>query len=256
MTETSDQLSRIAGAGGNVISATGDKIGGIGQIYRDNDSGEPTWVTVKAGLFGSTESFVPLQGSTFDGDNIVVAYDRSLVKDSPRVAADGAITPQEESQLAAYYNLPGTASDLPVPAADQALATGRTGGRGDGAMTRSEEQLRVGVQRRVKERVRVRKYIVTEEVTQTVVVRREELRIEREPISEGTGVDASTGQGAEEETLEVVLYAERPVLHKEIVPVERVRVTKEVVTEQVTIAEDLRKERIDTEFEDNAAPGR
>ena len=85
-------------------SATdGDKIGGIGQIYLDDNTGEPKWVTVKTGLFGTSESFVPLDGASLSGGDIVVKYDKATVKDAPRVDADGNITPEEEEALYSYY---------------------------------------------------------------------------------------------------------------------------------------------------------
>lgn len=129
---------------------------------------------------------------------------------------------------------------------DITSSTSPTSPATDSAMTRSEERLRVGTRRTATERVRLRKVIVTEEVTQTVVVRREELRIEREPIGGGPATD----QGASDEPYEIVLYAERPVVRTEVVPVERVRVTKEIVTEQVAVSEELRSEQIDTTIED------
>lgn len=128
---------------------------------------------------------------------------------------------------------------------DITATTSTTSPGSDSAMTRSEERLRVGVRRTATERVRLRKVIVTEEVTQTVVVRREELRVEREPIEGGPADD----RGATDEPYEILLYAERPVVRTEVVPVERVRVTKEIVTEQVTVAEELRSEQIDTTIE-------
>ena len=60
MSLTTDQARTLAGSGGNVVSTDGGKIGGIGQIYLDDSTGDPTWVTAKTGLFGTSESFVPL----------------------------------------------------------------------------------------------------------------------------------------------------------------------------------------------------
>jgi uncharacterized protein (TIGR02271 family) len=58
-------------------------------------------------------------------------------------------------------------------------------------MTRSEEELRVGTETRERGRVRLRKYVTTEEVTLTVPVRREEVRLEREPVTDAN-LDAAT----------------------------------------------------------------
>ena len=100
---TQDDLARISA--GNVISTSGDKIGGIGQIYVDDATGQPAWVTVKTGLFGTSESFVPLEGASLAGDDIQVAYDKDVIKNAPRVEADGKISREEEDQLYAYYNV-------------------------------------------------------------------------------------------------------------------------------------------------------
>ena len=108
MSITTDQLGRIADSDGNVVSTDGDKIGGIGQIYLDDNTGEPNWVTVKTGLFGTSESFVPLDGADLRGGDIVVKYDKATVKDAPRVDADGSISPEEEDALYSYYGLGGT----------------------------------------------------------------------------------------------------------------------------------------------------
>jgi uncharacterized protein (TIGR02271 family) len=117
----------------------------------------------------------------------------------------------------------------------------------DQAMTRSEEQLRVGTQQVEAGRARLRKYVVTEHVTQTVPVSHEEVRIEREPITEGNMPSATDGPAISEEEHEVVLHAEQPVVQKEAVPVERVRLDTETVTEQQQVTDEVRKEQIDTD---------
>ena len=123
-------------------------------------------------------------------------------------------------------------------------------------MTRSEERLQVGTQTREAGRARLRKYVVTENVTQTVPVSHEEVRIEREPITDANIGDATSGPSISEEEHEVVLHEERPVVAKETVPVERVRLGKETVTEQETVSEDVRKEQIDTDVDDDVAAPR
>jgi hypothetical protein len=100
---TTDQARTLAGAGGNVVSTDGGKIGGIGQIYLDDSTGSPTWVTAKTGLFGTKESFVPLEGASVQGDDVVVGYDKDKVKDAPRVDPDGSLSPEEEDSLYSYY---------------------------------------------------------------------------------------------------------------------------------------------------------
>ncbi|SHN89079.1 conserved domain-containing protein, partial [Geodermatophilus obscurus] len=119
----------------------------------------------------------------------------------------------------------------------------------DGAMTRSEEQLRVATERYAAKRVRVVKYVVTEEVQVTVPIRREEIRIEEVPLGDGapatTGALDTVGTGGLPET--IVLHTERPVVGTEVVPVERVRLRTEWVQEQVQVRDQVRRERVDVD---------
>jgi len=274
MTITINQLQGF-GDNGKVISDRGEKVGSIGQIYVDDQTSEPDWVTVKTGLFGTAESFVPLQGARIDGDNVVVGYDKDTIKAAPRVDADGSLSPEEEDTLYRHYNLGGAAdvdrsagrnntsgwdgvgdkpSDLDDPSevgddrpdiSDRTVGQDRSGPTTDDAMTRSEERLRVGTQTRESGRARLRKHVVTEQVSETVPVRHEEVRLEREPITDANRGAATSGPAISEEEHEVVLHAEVPVVEKNAVPVERVRLDKTSVTEQETVAADVRKEQIE-----------
>jgi uncharacterized protein (TIGR02271 family) len=114
-------------------------------------------------------------------------------------------------------------------------------------MTRSEERLHVGTESREVGRVRLRKYIVTENVTRTVPVSREEVRLEREPITDANVGDAVSGPDLTESEHEVTLHAEEPIVAKETVPVERVRLDKDTVTEQVNVNEQVRKEEVEVD---------
>jgi uncharacterized protein (TIGR02271 family) len=119
----------------------------------------------------------------------------------------------------------------------------------DGAMTRSEEQLRVVTERYAAKRVRVVKYVVTEEVQVTVPIRREEIRIEEIPLGDSVPATAgaldTAGTGGLPET--IVLHTERPVVGTEVVPVERVRLRTEWVQEQVQVRDQVRRERVDVD---------
>ena len=221
------QMGNLATSGGNVVGADGQKIGSIGQVYVDDSTGEPSFVTVKTGLFGTAESFVPLQDATVTGSDIRVAYNKTEVKDAPRVDPDERIT--GPSDTGDY----GTSSNDTT----------------DDAMTRSEERLKVGTRKEEAGRARLRKYVVTENVTQTVPVSREEVRVEREPITDKNVGAARSGPNISEEEHEVILHQERPIVEKEAVPVERVRLGTETVTDQETVSEDVRKEQIDTDLD-------
>ena len=117
-------------------------------------------------------------------------------------------------------------------------------------MTRSEEELRVGTTQRERGRVRLRKYVTTEQVTQTVPVQREEVRLEREPITDANLDAATSGPDISEEEHEVTLHEDTPVVEKRVVPRERVRLDTDTVTEQRQVGEEVRKEQIEVDDQD------
>ncbi|CAA9378514.1 PRC and DUF2382 domain-containing protein [uncultured Nocardioides sp.] len=267
---STDQAQTLLTGGGNVVDSQGDKIGGIGQIFLDDQSGQPEWVTAKTGLFGTGESFVPLRDAEVSGNDLRVPYDKEKVKDAPRISdPEGHLDEAEEDRLYTYYGVTGysgTTGDAGYAAttgtgtvgtgtADRSADLGTTGTSNvegdisgpetDSAMTRSEEQLHVGTERHATGRARLRKYIVTENVTKTVPVSREEVRLEREPITEANRGDALDGPDLSTEEHDVVLNEERVVVDKETVPVERVRVDKDTVTEEQRVDETVRKEEVE-----------
>jgi uncharacterized protein (TIGR02271 family) len=254
---TRTQLGSLATSGGNVVGADGQKIGRIGQVYVDDSTGEPSFVTVKTGLFGTAESFVPLRDATVTGGDVRVAYNKDEVKDAPRVDPDGHITSTEEQRLYAHYGLSSRGGYDSGTKRTGVSGTRDYGTRGhntsgpttDDAMTRSEERLEVGTRKEEAGRARLRKYVVTENVTETVPVSRDQVRVEREPITDKNVGAARSGPNISEEEHEVVLHEERPVVKKDAVPVERVRLGTETVTDQETVSEDVRKEQIDTDLD-------
>ena len=253
--------------GQSVVDQAGDKVGKVSEIFVDDESGQPEWLTINTGLFSSRASFVPLQGASAEGDKLVIPFDKAKVKDAPQVDedGDGHLEPSEEEELYRYYGRSyGGAAETTsqTTTTTPPVATTTTGEREDisgqpgvvghdtsgpttdDAMTRSEEEVRVGVARREAGRARLRKYIVTEQVTQTVPVSREEVHIEREPITEANRDAAYSGKDLSEEEHEVVLHEEVPVAQKEVVAKERVRLATDTVTSEQTVTEDVRKERI------------
>ncbi|MBE2314600.1 PRC and DUF2382 domain-containing protein [Solirubrobacter sp. CPCC 204708] len=239
--------------GQTLIDAHDEKIGKIEEIYLDADTNEPEWALVTTGMFGNKQSFVPIQGATdgADGNGIRVPFEKATVKDAPKIEPDGALSPQEEDALYRHYGRDEAGSSRQ----GQPLATGERGGPGqdtsgpntDDAMTRSEEELRVGTTEREAGRVRLKKYIVEDQVTETVPVRREEVRVEREPITDANRGDALDGPDLSEEEHEVVLHAEEAVVDKKTVPKERVRLDKDVTTTEETVTDTVRSERVDVD---------
>jgi uncharacterized protein (TIGR02271 family) len=228
--------------GRTLVDAQGDKIGKVDEIYLDEETGRPEWALVNTGLFGSKSSFVPLAGAAPEGDDVRARVDKEQVKDAPRVEPDGALSQQEEAELFRHYGVPYDQSGTV-----QAEGAPRTGNGSDDAMTRSEEELTVGKTQREAGRARLRKYVVTEQVQQTIPVQREEVRVEREPITDGNVDEALDGPAISDEEHEIVLHEEQPVVQKQVVPKERVRLGKDTVTEAQTVSDEVRKERIDVD---------
>ncbi len=243
MTNTAEH-DYTAWIGHEVIDGAGEKVGKVSQIYTDDHTGQPAWVAINTGKFKSRSSFAPLQGAKADGEQLVIGYDKAKVKDAPQVEddGDGYLTPDEEQELYRYY---GRAYDTTAPSQGQGHDT--SGPNTDSAMTRSEEEMRVGKTTKEAGRARLRKYVVTEQVQTTVPVSHEEVRVEREPITDANRDAATSGADISEEEHEVVLHAEEPVVQKDVVAKERVRLGTETVTEDQVVSEQVRKEQIDTE---------
>lgn len=296
-----------------VYDNEGEKVGSVGRVYVDDDTGKPDWVTVKTGMFGMKESFVPLAGARRVGSDLHVSHSKDTVKEAPRVDADAHLSVAEEEELYRHYGLTrksgnlddtgkgtgadartvagtgamgaagagaagaargtGTPPDAKATSAGAAGTTGAAGMAGTGKhrdtdtsatsrplagagagtraadmsgkeeMIRSEEQLHVGTEEYESGRARLHKYVVTEEVTRSVPVSHEEVRVVREPLRPGEKVTGTTDFG--EQDVEVTLHAERATVRKEAVPVERVRLETNKVTEQKEVSAEVRKEKID-----------
>ena len=247
--ETPDYIHRAA------VDPEGNKIGKISQVYNDDQTGQPLWVLVETGLFGTRQSFAPIHGSELEGDQVRLAVSKDLVKDAPSIDDDGHMEASEQEALyrhyAAHLGTGQAGGEAGYPNGDlaggPADAQGRdtSGPTTDDAMTRSEERLHVGTETVQAGRARLRKYVVTETVTTSVPVSHEEVRLEREPVTEANRGAALSGPAISEEEHEITLHAERPVVAKEAVPVERVRLGTETITEEQQVSEQVRKEQID-----------
>ncbi len=248
-----DQAAELMGT--TAYGQGGDKIGKVGQVFLDDQTGRPEWVTVSTGLFGGKENFIPIANATWDGDRLTVPFEKSLVSDAPSVDVDGGhLSQDEEAQLYRHYSMDYTEqgsengnADTTESTTDRTEGYDTSGPTTDDAMTRSEERLQVGTENVETGRARLRKYIVGEQQSVPVTTTREEVRVEREPITEDNRGDALSGPDLSEEEHEVVLHEERPVVAKETVPVERVSLGTEAVTEEQTVTEEVRKEQIEVD---------
>ncbi|MFB9378746.1 DUF2382 domain-containing protein [Kineococcus gynurae] len=278
-----DQTTPESLFGATVTGSDGDKIGKVEEVYLDNDSGRPEWVSVKTGLFGSNVSLIPLSRATVSGGTVTVPFDKSTVRDAPHHDPGSELGEADEADLYRYYgvsdhassaattrvdgddDLVGRAGTVPGEVDRRTETVGGThrseghdtsGPNTDDAMTRSKEELRVGTETREAGRARLRKYVTSENVTRSVPVSHEEVVVTREPITEANRGDALSGGDLTEEEHEVVLTEERAVAGTEVVPVERVHLGTETVRGTETVQADVREEHIEVDGTGAEAPGR
>jgi uncharacterized protein (TIGR02271 family) len=250
------QLEHLRGT--QVVDPSGDKIGKIEEIYLDEQTNQPEWLLVNTGLFGTKSTFIPLQGANPAEDKVEVPFAKDQVKDAPGIEPGRELSRSEENELYRYYGIAQSTqrsdSGLPARGGSGEGTVGRdtSGPTTDDAMTRSEEELRVGTAKQETGKVRLRKHVVTDHVEQTVPVQREEVRVEREPVTEANAGDAMDGPAISEEEHEVTLHEEVPVVQTEAKPVERVRLDTETVTDEETVEADVRKEQVEIDG-DNAS---
>lgn len=344
---TRDEARQMIGH--HVLAADDEDIGTIDEVYLDDRTHDPEFVSVKGGLFGMRERLVPLQGSRVAGDRVRVPFDKQMIKDAPNSGAGRNITPQESAEIYRHYGI--TRADLPQQGrgpsgqgqgtsgdrmaaggqgtqagqgtpgtAPMAAAGGTAGGAAGGTaaagmgaagrtdagqtgrmdadrpgrmdadrpgrmdagrsgrmdeagtragtpdargrqdpdevvVTRSEEQMHVGKERQESDRVHVQKRVESEQVERTVPVSHEEVRVEREPITDAERARGGDGGNIADDDQEMILHEERPVVSTESVPVERVRISKDEVQDEQTVRGEVRKEHVDVNREHDDEPG-
>jgi stress response protein YsnF len=235
------QHEASAAVGSTAYGADGDRIGTVESFFADDRTGEPSWVAVSTGLFGTRHSIVPAIDATFTDGILRLPVRAAEVTTAPLVAGDH-LDPEQEERLRRHYGI-GTTTTTDTP--DRAAVPDT-----DGSMTRSEEQLRVATDRVPATRVRLVKYVVTEEVQIAVPIRREEIRVEEVPLDAadepGESLVPAGRSSARSGGLpsEIVLHTERPVVTVEVVPTERVRLRTELVEGQEKVTGQVQREQI------------
>lgn len=162
-----EQIQYLLGGGGRVVGPDGDKLGNVGHVYLDDQTGNPEWVTVTTGMFGRAASLVPLAEGTLSGDEITVPYDKDKVKDAPQVEdSEDHLTKDQEAQLYRYYGIdhPLAHSGSGIPRSDREPPSGPGSG---GAKAPRDEQLLEGTESITTDKARLRKYVDTDSRTHT-----------------------------------------------------------------------------------------
>ena len=124
---TTEELQNMEGQ--TAVDVNGAKLGKIGQIYVDDQTSQPLWVTISTGMFGTKQSFAPLYGSRSDGGDLQLAVTKDMVSGAPGVEADGHIEDSENEALYTYYSgyLSGTAQNRSQDASYQDQGPGVRG---------------------------------------------------------------------------------------------------------------------------------
>jgi Domain of unknown function (DUF2382)/PRC-barrel domain len=196
-----------------VLDRDGEKVGTLGEIYLDDATDRPAYAGVHTGLFNRRESVVPLEGAQETPDGIRLPHTAERISEAPNVDPDVALDDEEQQRLADHFAGPAERGEVGAEAAGDADSAGDADVAGDtdsaghtdseaaaegdrAEVVRSEEEVSFKTRAAPRERVRLRKHVVTEHVEKTVPVRREEVRLETDPPREGRVVDV---QDAEED---------------------------------------------------------
>lgn len=245
-TQAEDLLGvRVTGADGKVV-------GTIEQVFRDDVDGTPAWARVRSGKIGR---FVPLGSCQVTAEGVRVPFDAQKIMGGPNIDAGQHMSAAQAEELTRYYGLTiptqqprGDAGEMDETAPDE-MAQGQVAAQGPMAegdwLVRQEERLQVGIEQLETGRVRLHKYVDVENIEQPVHLFHEEYDIERIPLSaeDQNRVTSDLSEGE----LELVLHEERPVLRKERVAVERIRLRPRRVEEDTTVRDQVRRERIEVE---------
>lgn len=221
--------------GAPVLGGAGELLGHVRTVYVDNATGVAAWAAVQG---PHHTAVVPLQYSQFDGSTLHVPYDAARLQTAPHHDPTTLISYPEGDDLARHYGL------LPDAHADQGRPSEppRSAGVQDIVVTRSQEQLRTDTVNVVVGRARLITTVVTENQTFTIPVRRQEVRLVYDPLPENEQTIASGPPS--EDMVEVILHAEQIRFTTQVVPVERVRMVRRVVTTAQTVIEPIRSELI------------
>jgi uncharacterized protein (TIGR02271 family) len=242
--------------GARVTGADGKVVGTVEQVFRDDVDGTPAWARVRA---GKTGRFVPLGSSQVTPDGLSVPFDSHKILSGPDIDAGQHMSAAQAEELSRYYGLivPTQQSrgrlaeetgeqQRQTPLGEQMPAGEQMAGEETIAsdwLIRQEERIQVDKQMLETGRVRLHRYVDTESIEQPVHLYREDFEIERIPISGGEQVSGNLEEGVQE----IVLHEERAVLRKELVPVERVRLLTRRVATDSTVRDEIRRERIEVE---------
>ncbi len=233
-----------------VLNTQGELLGHVEGVYFDEVTGRATWAAVTD---GAGTALAPLAHATVDGHVLRLPYQVGQLAGAPRPAPGPRLDAAVEDDLYRHYGLARPAPDNASTPTDRPPHQHGPDRRDPGEMVLSREEMATRVERRVYARVRMVTYIVTEDVTFTMPVSRQEVRLEQVPFDETDDADPGVPVGElVEDVHEVVLHREQLLFTTTTVPVERVRLVRRIVEGEQPVATQLRSEQF--ELEHSQAP--
>lgn len=273
----------------HVVGSDGQAIGKVGQVYLNDRTGEPEWVTVRTGFFGMKQTFVPLANARRSGGEVRVPYDKEMIKGAPHIDVDDRLSLDEEADLYRYYGMQpssvprqrvgekdvqgtsgttgqaGTASGAGgvsgTPTGrtstggttDRPFAAGTTGGTREGLAEEADiEMIRSEERLRVGTESREKGRVHLHKYVDTETVQQTVPLTHEEIVIEREPIHNGETAGTfeiGEDDRQIVLHEERPVVGKETRPVERVHVRKQAVRHEEVVEGQIRKERLEIDEE-------
>lgn len=245
--------------GTQMVGRDGEGIGAVERVFTKDSTGEPAWVTVRMGVM-RREHVLPLDGAQMDADSIRVPYTQEMVKNSPKLEFDDHLGAEDISALSRYYGTTAqaaakSASGAQMPAAG---AGGRTVSHDlhdvkvpqdlhrDATLeaVRYGERLQVAKENREAGRVKLRTYVEQVAAEQKVELHHETFEVERVPVTDSAQFTREQPDWAEQ-VQEIVLFAERAHVSKEVVPLERIVVRKKMISEEQVVRDSLRTQQFE-----------
>ena len=224
-------------SGNTAYGYGGEKIGTVRDALVDPSSGRIRYLILDVGgWFSSKEVVVPVGDARFDDSGV---YFDNLTKDQVKNLEE-----YRYDQTYTDTNFQQT-NERVLRAADTDETTYRERAyRTPDRLQLLEERLVVNKERFRAGAVEIGKHVETRQEQVNVGLQREEVVIERHPVTEARPVEGAV-LGAASETVRVDLEAERANVGKQAYVVEEVEIGKRTVTDTQTVTETVGREVLD-----------
>lgn len=233
-----------------VVDSAGQKLGTVDGVWVDDATNELEFIGVKTGFLMGKTHVIPTADARIERGTVTVPYPENQIKGAPSFGPDQEFTPEDEDGIYRYYGLNRSTAPSPsgLPTDASTAASTDVGATGDMPtppthveMTLGEEDLVVGKRQVEAGRVRLRKVVRTEHQEVPVELRRENVSVERVPVSP----QADDGSAFQAREIDVPVMHEEAVVCKEGHATEQVRLNKTATAESRTVGGDVRREDVE-----------